>query len=90
MCLAVPGLLLEARGEGLERTGRVRFGGVIREVSLACLPEARVEDYVLVHAGMAISRLDAEEAGQVFRYLEELGVADSQVQTCEPAPEGAA
>lgn len=80
MCLAVPGQLLEIRGEDLERSGRVRFGGVTREVSLACLPEARVDDYVLVHAGLAISRLDADEAEQVFRYLEEIGLAGSETE----------
>jgi len=72
---------LEVRGEDLERTGRVSFGGVIREVSLACLPEVRVGEYVLVHAGMALSRLDTEEAQSVFRYLAEIIAAGD-----EPCP----
>ncbi len=72
MCLAVPGEVLEIRGEELDRTGRVSFGGVIRQVSLACVPEVRAGEYVLVHAGMAIGSLDAEEAGRVFQYLAEI------------------
>ena len=78
MCLAVPGELLEVRGEDLERTGRVSFGGVIREVSLACLPEARVGEYVLVHAGMALSLLSTEEAQSVFQYLAEITAAGDE------------
>ncbi len=63
MCLGVPGKIIKIAGEeGLFRTGKVDFGGVSREVSLAFLPEARVDDYVIVHVGIAISRLDEEEA----------------------------
>ncbi|HMD62298.1 MAG TPA: HypC/HybG/HupF family hydrogenase formation chaperone [Opitutaceae bacterium] len=74
MCLAVPGKLLSVQGEDpLERSGRVSFGGVIKEVSLACAPEARPGDYVLVHVGVAISVVDAEEAEETFRYLRAMG-----------------
>jgi len=74
MCLAVPGEILEILDEDpLTRRGRVRFGGIVKEVHLACVPEARVGDYVLVHVGVAISRIREEEAKEVFRYLEELG-----------------
>ncbi|AJD56967.1 HypC/HybG/HupF family hydrogenase formation chaperone [Synechococcus elongatus] len=67
MCLAVPGQLLSIHTQpddpdGLFRSGRVSFGGAIRAVSLACVPEARVGDYVIVHAGLALTVLDAEEA----------------------------
>jgi len=63
MCLAVPGKIVSIEGgDPLFLTGKVDFGGVAREVSLACLPEAKVGDYVVVHVGMAISRLDEEEA----------------------------
>ena len=72
MCLAVPGQVVEIQGEDLDRTGRISFGGVVRQVSLACVPEVKLGEYVLVHAGMAIGTLDAEEADRVFRYLEEL------------------
>ncbi|MBZ0285513.1 MAG: HypC/HybG/HupF family hydrogenase formation chaperone [Anaerolineae bacterium] len=73
MCLAVPGKLISTNGEGLERTGKVSFGGVIKEVSLAYVPEANVSDYVIVHVGFALSTVDEIEAQRVFDYLEELG-----------------
>lgn len=75
MCLAVPGEVIDVV-EGvsdLERRGRVRFGGVVREVNLACVPEAGVGDYVLVHVGLAIATVDPEQAQRVFETLEELG-----------------
>lgn len=59
--------------EPLERTGRIDFGGVIKEASLAYVPEANVGDYVIVHVGFALSRLDEEEANQVFDYLKQMG-----------------
>ena len=74
MCLAVPGKILGVSGDDpLLRSGRVRFGGIVKEVNLAYTPEARVGDYVIVHVGFAISTLDEEEAQRVFRYLEEIG-----------------
>jgi len=74
MCLAVPGRILDIEGnDPLLRSGRVRFGGIVKTVNLSCVPEARVDDFVLVHVGMALSRIDEEEARQVFRYLEEMG-----------------
>ncbi len=74
MCLAVPGRLLDVQGEDiLERRGRVSFGGVVKEVCLSCVPEAKEGDFVLVHVGVAISVIDAEEAGEVFQYLRTMG-----------------
>lgn len=74
MCLAIPGKILSIRGEDvLFRQGKVEFGGVIKEVSLAYVPEARVGDYVIVHAGFAINTLDEKEAQQVFEYLHQIG-----------------
>ncbi|NGO38394.1 HypC/HybG/HupF family hydrogenase formation chaperone [Limisphaera ngatamarikiensis] len=73
MCLAVPGKLLSVNGDDpLERTGRVSFGGVVKDVSLACVPEAKPGDYVLVHVGMALSVVDESEAQQVFEYLRQM------------------
>jgi hydrogenase expression/formation protein HypC len=57
----------------LARTGRVSFGGVVKEVNLACVPEAVVGDYVNVHVGFALGVIDQEEAFQVFEYLREIG-----------------
>ena len=74
MCLAVPGKVLSCAGDDpLDRTARVSFGGVVREVSLAYVPEAAVGDYVIVHVGVALSRLDEAEAARVFAHLKELG-----------------
>ena len=74
MCLAIPGRIVEiTNNEPLTRAGRVHFGGIVKEVNLACVPDAGVNDYVIVHAGMAISTLDEAEARRVFTYLQELG-----------------
>jgi len=74
MCLAVPGKIISVKGEdALERTGKVNFGGVIKEVSLAYVPEARIGEYVIVHVGFALSVVDENEAARVFEYLEQMG-----------------
>ncbi|MBL9152360.1 MAG: HypC/HybG/HupF family hydrogenase formation chaperone [Verrucomicrobiales bacterium] len=64
MCLAIPGQLLEVKetDDPLFRTGRVSFAGIVREIQLACTPDARPGDYVLVHVGFAISVIDEDEA----------------------------
>ncbi|HSE43536.1 MAG TPA: HypC/HybG/HupF family hydrogenase formation chaperone [Acidobacteriota bacterium] len=75
MCLGVPGKVLTIEREetlGLSR-GRVQFGGIVKEVNLTYTPEVKVGEYVVVHVGFAISRLDEKEAQQVFDYLRELG-----------------
>ena len=77
MCLAIPGQIIEVTGEDpLERMGRVKFGGIVKEVSLAYTPEAKLDDYVLVHVGFAISVVDEDEAKKVFEYLEEMNELD--------------
>ncbi|OHE81406.1 MAG: hydrogenase assembly protein HypC [Verrucomicrobia bacterium RIFCSPLOWO2_12_FULL_64_8] len=88
MCLAVPGRILEIAGEDeFTRTGRVSFGGVVKPVSLACVPEARVNDYVLVHVGLALSVVDEKEAEEVFTYLKEMGeLADLTPPPVGPSP----
>ncbi len=74
MCLAVPGQIISIdQGDELLRVGRVNFGGIVKEVNLACVPEADVGDYVLVHVGTAISTIDKQEADQVFDYLRQMG-----------------
>ncbi len=73
MCLAIPGKVESIRGDDpLSRTGRVNFGGILKEVSLAYVPEVKVGDYVIVHVGFALSRLDEDEAHKVFDYLKEM------------------
>ena len=75
MCLAVPGRLVEIvdGGDIAFRVGKVDFGGIRKEISLAYVPEAEVGKYVLVHVGFAISVIDEAEAQRVFKYLEEMG-----------------
>jgi hydrogenase expression/formation protein HypC len=74
MCLAVPGKIISISGDSpLERMGRVSFGGVVKEVNLAYVPEAQLGDYVIVHVGFALSVVDAVEAARVFEYLEQMG-----------------
>jgi hydrogenase expression/formation protein HypC len=74
MCLAIPGRILSIAGDDpLMRTGRISFGGIVKEVNLAYTPEAGVGDYVIVHVGFAISTLDQTEANRVFDYLREMG-----------------
>lgn len=73
MCLAVPGKIMSISGdEPLMRTGKVSFGGIVKEVNLAYTPEARVGDYVIVHVGFALNTLDESEASRVFEYLKEM------------------
>lgn len=71
MCLAIPGKILSVEGEGYARFGQVDFAGVRKRVSLSVLPEAVAGDWVLVHAGMALTVVDAAEAESVFEYLRE-------------------
>ena len=75
MCLAIPARIVEITQEtGPLRMGRVDFGGVARETCLVYTPEAQVGDYVIVHAGFAISRLDEEEARATLDLLAESGI----------------
>jgi len=84
MCLAVPGKILEMKGDDpLTRTGRVSFGGIVKEINLAYVPEAKVGDYVIVHVGFALSVLDEIEARKTLEYLQEmdeLGALEERVE----------
>lgn len=74
MCLGIPGRILniEIDDSGLP-AGKVDFSGAVKSVCLAYVPEAQVGDFVVVHVGFAISRLDEQEARRVFSYLDEMG-----------------
>ena len=84
MCLAVPGKILEMKGDDpLTRTGRVSFGGIVKEINLAYVPEAKIGDYVIVHVGFALSVLDEIEARKTLEYLQEmdeLGALEERVE----------
>lgn len=76
MCLGIPGELVEVREDAGLRMGRVRFAGITRDVCLDYVPEVEPGEYVLVHVGFAISRIDREEAERTWRVLEALGQTD--------------
>jgi len=77
MCLAVPGKIVNIiNTDPILRTGKVSFAGIIKEVNLAYVPEANIDDYVIVHAGFAISIIDETEAKQIFQYLEQMNELD--------------
>jgi len=74
MCLAVPGKILSIEGEDpFLRSGKVDFAGIVKQINLCYVPEAKIGDYVLVHVGFAISTIDEQEAQQVFEYLRQMG-----------------
>jgi hydrogenase expression/formation protein HypC len=73
MCLGIPGEIVDLRDDGGLRIGRVRFAGITRDVCLDYVPDAAVGEYVLVHVGFAISKINPEEAARTYRVLEELG-----------------
>jgi hydrogenase expression/formation protein HypC len=79
MCLAVPGRIEQIYDDLGTRMGRVNFGGVVKEVCLAYLPEAEVGDYTIVHVGFAISRLDEESAQETLRTFAELGILEEEL-----------
>ena len=73
MCLAIPGKVISVDQSNGLRTARIQFGGIVRQASLDFVPEAEVGDYVMVHVGYAISRVDAGEAERTYQLLEEMG-----------------
>jgi hydrogenase expression/formation protein HypC len=77
MCLAIPGKIISITDQLDEtfRTGKVSFGGIMKSVNLCMVPEAQEGDYVLVHVGVAISKVDEEEARLTFSYLQQMGEA---------------
>ncbi len=83
MCLAIPGRIrsISYLYDGAVKMAKVSFGGIIREASLEMVPTADVGDYVLVHVGVAISKVNEEEANKVFAYLKEAGELDELYDT---------
>jgi hydrogenase expression/formation protein HypC len=76
MCLGIPGRVVETYRENDVLMGKVDFSGVGKRVCLEHVPEVRPGEYVLVHVGFALSRIDADEAGRVFAFLEEMNQLD--------------
>ena len=92
MCLAVPGKILEVEERNGSRVARVQFGDIIRPAYLDFVPEAAAGDYVMVHVGFALSRVNAEEAARTYELLEEMGLLESEGlgAASTPEPEGGA
>lgn len=83
MCLGIPGKVVEIYQQDDLPMGKVEFGGILKEVCLAYTPEIQVGDYVIVHVGFAISRLDEAEAEEVFSYLEQIEEAGKEVDSSQ-------
>jgi len=83
MCLAIPGKIISITNQLDEifRQGKVSFGGIMKEVNLCMVPEAQINDYVLVHVGVAISMIDEEEARITFEYLKQIGEVEELNET---------
>ena len=76
MCLGIPGKVIDTYTENDMLMGKVDFGGVSRRVCLEHVPEVRPDEYVLVHVGFALSRIDEDEARRVFEFLEQMNQLD--------------
>lgn len=73
MCLAIPGKLIEISQDAHGvRMGRANFGGIVKQVCLEYTPEVQTGDYVLVHVGFALSKVDEDQAAQTYKALEQL------------------
>ena len=83
VCLAIPGKILEIQELGQMKTARVQFGGIVRQVSLVFVPEANLGDYVMVHVGFAISRVDSSEAERTYKLLQEMGALEGELSPSE-------
>ena len=87
MCLGIPGKLLELSEQDSLPMGKVEFGGITKDICLAYVPEAQVGEYVLVHVGFAISRIDEAEAQQIFDYIQQIGeLAELEESSSPGAP----
>jgi len=83
VCLAIPGKILEIQELDVLRSARVQFGGIVRQVSLNFVPEAGLGDYVMVHVGFAISRVESCEAERTYKLLEEMGALEAELPAAE-------
>ena len=84
MCLGIPGEVVAIREEDGVTVGTVRFGGITKNVCLSCIPDVAVGEFVLVHVGFAISKVDPEAAAHAYRTLQELGLL-AELQDGDPS-----
>lgn len=90
MCLGIPGRVLEIYEQDSLPMGKVDFNGIVKEACLAYTPEAEVGDYVLIHVGFAISRIDEQEAAEIFQYLDEIAAAGMAEEMAQVDPDAVA
>jgi hydrogenase expression/formation protein HypC len=90
MCLGIPGKLLAVHEQDGLAMGKVEFGGIAKDICLAYVPEAQVGDYVLVHVGFAISRIDEQEAQEIFSYVQQIEALGDGQDDEPPGPSAAA
>lgn len=79
MCLAIPGKIVEISEKNGLRTGRVNFGGIVSQACLDYVPGVEIGDYVIVHVGFAISKVDREEAERTYQALESMGLLEEEM-----------
>ncbi|MEA2024411.1 MAG: HypC/HybG/HupF family hydrogenase formation chaperone [Actinomycetota bacterium] len=79
MCLGIPGKIIEITGEGVTMTGKVDFDGIVKEVSLAYVPEISIGDYTIVHVGFAITQLDEKAALDTLALLQEMEAVEVEL-----------
>jgi hydrogenase expression/formation protein HypC len=72
MCLAIPGKVVDSFDRGGMRMAKIQFGGIVREACLEYVPDTKIGEYVLVHVGFAISKVDEEEAHRTYELLKEM------------------
>jgi hydrogenase expression/formation protein HypC len=87
MCLAIPGKIIELNEKNGVKMSKVDFGGITREACMEYVPEARIGEYVMVHVGFAISKVDEEEAARTYQYLAEMDALQELDDTGTPVNE---
>lgn len=85
MCLGVPGKIIEIYEADGVRTGRVDFGGIVKEACLEFVPEAQVGDYTIIHVGFAITQLDEVSAQETLALFHEMGVLQEELEAGDAA-----
>ena len=79
MCLGIPGKVVAITGEGVSRTGKVDFDGILKDVNLAYVPDIDVGDYTIVHVGFAITKLDEQSAHETLDLIRQLDVLETEL-----------
>jgi len=83
MCLGVPGKIIDIYTQGALRMAKIDFGGVVREACIETLPEAKIGDYTIVHAGFALNLLSEEEAQETLTLLREISALNDELGSAE-------